>query len=314
MRIAKQRFAVRLYSVAAAATIIASLLACLARYAWAAELLSHFRLQYLIAALGLLLLQPKRGRVRWLLLLAIVLNGWPLAPYRPDFGRATTFAQSPITLLNANVRAGVGQAAALLKLVAEEQPDLVLVIELTESMAADLTVIETTHPYQLLAPGSGNFGAGLYSRLPLQATEILRLGSITALKAVVATESGLFALIGLHLTPPVSPALAAERNTQLAALARIPRAADQPRLACGDFNSTPYSPWFRQFEADSGLRDLRRGHWPGMSWPAYFPPAGIAIDHCLADPELTALSVRKLDNIGSDHYPQLFEILLEPDR
>lgn len=81
-----------------------------------------------------------------------------------------------------------------------------------------------------------------------------------------------------------------------------------PLLLCGDFNLSPYSPYFRRFAARSGLRDTRAGHGFGISWPQQMPLLGIPIDHCFVHGPLAAEAVVRMDPTGSDHYPVLVRL------
>jgi endonuclease/exonuclease/phosphatase (EEP) superfamily protein YafD len=97
--------------------------------------------------------------------------------------------------------------------------------------------------------------------------------------------------------------MAEVRNRQLDQLAAYTKAIEEPLLVCGDFNLTPYSPYFDRFTAAAGLTDVRLRQGLGFSWPGFFPLAGIPIDHCLFRGPLAVESIERLDRFGSDHYP-----------
>ena len=95
---------------------------------------------------------------------------------------------------------------------------------------------------------------------------------------------------------------AALRNAELAALAQLAQAQRGPLLVGGDLNVTPWSGHFRRVLDDSGLEDCARGRGWLPTWPAFFPPLGIRIDHCLASAHWRVLDVRTGPSLGSDHY------------
>ncbi|MCB0412362.1 MAG: endonuclease/exonuclease/phosphatase family protein [Bdellovibrionales bacterium] len=77
-----------------------------------------------------------------------------------------------------------------------------------------------------------------------------------------------------------------------------------PLLVCGDFNATPWSVIFKTFLKNSGLS---LSSSTPATWPTYFSFAGIPIDHCLSR-GVRITNYRRGSDIGSDHWPLLFEI------
>ena len=81
-------------------------------------------------------------------------------------------------------------------------------------------------------------------------------------------------------------------------------------IVAGDFNTTPWSPYFRDLVAAAGLRNAAEGHGYVGTWPAWFWPALIPIDHVLLKGPLVATSVRRGPAIGSDHFPIIADVRL----
>lgn len=270
---------------------------------WFAELGSHFRLQYLALAAVLLVaaLVRRRRRLAAALVAVMAVNAWPLLPYLPAEGRPA--AGEPLTILNVNVNARNTDYARIVEGIRSAGADVVTVIELSDALERQLEATEPDYPYRVLLPKVGNFGLGVLSRFPITGAEPFELGFTTALRVEIAHPAGPFRLFAVHPVPPMSARMAARRNAQLAELAGLVRAQDAPVLVCGDFNLSPYSPWFRKFESDAGVTDVRRGLGPGTSWPAAMPLLGIPIDHCFLRGPFAIESVERMDRIGSDHYP-----------
>jgi endonuclease/exonuclease/phosphatase (EEP) superfamily protein YafD len=97
-------------------------------------------------------------------------------------------------------------------------------------------------------------------------------------------------------------------------LAARSTAVDGPLIVAGDFNATPYSPYFTEWLEKTKLTDSRRGRTPSPSWPTMLPWVGIPIDHVVVNDGFTILSHRRLPNFESDHYGVLVEIALRPER
>src|SRR5690606_33163560 len=139
--------------------------------------------------------------------------------------------------------------------------------------------------------------------------------STPAIDATLVAPAGALRLIGVHLRAPTDPRSAAERDRQLDALAALVARIDGPLVVAGDFNLTPYSPYFEDLVDATGLRDSRTGSGPGFTWPSFFPLLGVPIDHCLVSPDVHVAALRRLSAFGSDHYPIVVELALSaPDR
>ncbi len=274
-----------------------------ARFWWGFEIFSHFRLQYLAIALLLLVLAFTRGQLVIGVLLAatMAVNAWPLLPDLPR--RAAAPTGPGLVLLNINVEARNAAHERVLERIRESGADVVTLIELSHGLDAKLVLLADLYPHRVSAPAAGNFGIAVLSRHPLRETTIFDLGPSPTIETVVETAGGAVRVLAIHTKPPVGAALARTRNEQLDALAGRIRASDGPLLVCGDFNLSPYSPWFGRFERESGTRSARRGRGLGISWPAFMPLLGTPIDHCFLRGMLVAASVERMAATGSDHYP-----------
>jgi endonuclease/exonuclease/phosphatase (EEP) superfamily protein YafD len=301
---------------AAAATIGASVVALAGDLWWGFELFAHFRVQYLAAQILLFLPLLAQWRLRWCFLLGVaaVLNAVPLVPYLPLARTAVADpAADTISVMAVNVMARNQRHQRLIEIIDEQSPDVLVVVELTDAWQQALQPLFRRYPHRLMLPepDDGAFGIALLSRYRLDGARGIDLETTAAVDARVESPLGAFRLIGVHLRPPTSPAFAAERNRQLGALADLRRSIDEPLVVVGDFNVTPFSPWFANWLLETGLRDARSGRGPSISWPTFLPLLGIPIDHCVVSPEFTVVDFRRLPRFGSDHYPVLAELTLE---
>jgi endonuclease/exonuclease/phosphatase (EEP) superfamily protein YafD len=294
-----------LTAVVAAATLIP----LAARLWWVADLFSHFRWQFLALQLVLAPLLVAARRKGWLAVLAVpaALNAAVLLPY--CFGSvATATGRGHVKLLAVNVRADNDRFAGLLEAIRREAPDVLLVVEYTPRWDEHLATLRAAYPYRVTIPRHDPFGIALYSRLPVEEAQARRLESTTAIDARLTGPAGPFRLIGVHLMPPVSAHRAAERNRQLAELARLRVRVDEPLIIAGDFNISPFSPYFSDWLARTRMQDSLAGRGPRMTWPSFFPVLGIAIDQCVVSRGFTVGARRELGGFGSDHYPVLVEL------
>ena len=117
------------------------------------ELTSHFRLQYFVASLACSLIFLYFRAWPWAVagLVCVAINGATLAPW---YGRGTQVDPGQpvhdLRLLLANVHYANSQYSSLIQLVREEQPDLLIVEELTDQWLEGLKPLSQMFPYDTL--------------------------------------------------------------------------------------------------------------------------------------------------------------------
>lgn len=308
----------RLLAACAAIVVLVSLLPLGARLSWMLDLTTHFRVQYLAAALVMLALLALRRRWRICAVLAVsaAISAAPLLPYLPWSAGAGSSATAPLTVMTVNVSYRQFSVRQLLEMIREVNPDVLVMQELTPYAAEVLADLDTTFAHHLKFAADGPYGIALWSHHQLEGAQMFALGRLPAIEARVLTPNGTFAVFGVHLSAPTTPRRAAARNEELRALAARSAAVDGALLVAGDFNLTPYSPHFSDWLDTSGLTDTRRHRTLSVSWPTLLPIAGIPIDHVAVSSEFEILSHRRLPDFGSDHYGVLVELALRgaPER
>ncbi len=305
------------------ATTLGTVAALGARAHWVLELFSHFPVQYLVVQMlaGSLCLGLRQWRWASVALLSAVPNLLVIAPYLPGLVSrpapavaAMMPAQVPVKLIAANLHYTVEDPTATLAFLAAPSADLLVLSEFTPRWRQKLGDLERLYPHFALRARWNAWGIGVYSKYPIQAVEDLDLGDevCSHLRVVVQLPGGLAEVYAVHPASPSSPAQARQRNTQLRRLAERLAAADPalPKIVAGDFNLTPYSPYFRDLLRDAGLRDggLPFGH--SATWPAWLIPPWIPIDHCLFRGPVLVRHVAVGSRIGSDHLPLVCEFSL----
>jgi endonuclease/exonuclease/phosphatase (EEP) superfamily protein YafD len=299
-----------------AVTAVGGLLPFGATLWWGFELFAHFRVQYVFACILLAGLAIAANK-RWFavaLVIAAALNARPLLPYLPSAsGSEPTTAGFTFDVLSINVDAGNMAYETIADAVRAADADVVAIVELTAELDQTLLALADRYPHRFMASANGNFGIGVLSRYPLRAAGEISTGPTSAIDSVVELPSGPIRLIAAHLYPPVGRRMAEIRNRQLDQLAAYVNGIEEPLVICGDFNLSPYSPFFDRFTEAADLRDVRLRQGLGFSWPSFFPPAGIPIDHCLIRGPLAVKSIERLDRFGSDHYPVQVSLVWQED-
>lgn len=290
----------------------ASVLACIATLAgfagrswWVLELTCHFRAQYaLVLGLGALMMLAWR-RVRWAVAFAAfaLLDATVIAPRFLTGAEAAAGGDPAFRALLANVNFDNRDYPRIRQAITDHDPDFVVLLEVTPWLLDRLADLADRYPHRAAVPRADPFGIALLSRHPFLKAEVVQLGGagFPSIMAEFASGGQRFTLLATHPPPPTSAETARGRNDQLAALALFAR---QPRLlVLGDLNVTPWSPYFEDLSAVSGLRDSADGMGIQPSWPAGWPPLWIPIDHALFS-EGIRIRKRKIGPaIGSDHYP-----------
>ncbi len=253
-------------------------------------------------------------------LVALAWQLWMIAPYTAVWPRQMLAATAcpdagRVRFLMANVLQDNRNAQAVLELVRDTDPDVVLLTEIDRKWADEIAELAVSHPQTILEPRSNTYGMGLYSRLPLRDGQVRHLldEDIPSILTRVALPDGTtFTLWGVHPAPPRPGDDTEERDAELLIVAKEVAEAPGPAVVAGDLNDVAWSSTTTLFQKISGLIDPRIGRglyatfnadWPLMKWP---------LDHLFASTEWTLGDFRRLPDIGSDHFPVLVELCHQP--
>ena len=296
----------------ALAFMVTSLAPLGARAWWVLDLTTHFRLQYLAVGAVLLVLVAILRKPAWCaaLVVCLAISAAPLADYLPA-AAAEGGDFRDIRIMTVNLSLTDFRPRALLDIVVAESPDVLVLQEFRNVFDERLRELDTLYQHRVKLPRRGPFGLALYSRYELAEPAEFDLGGSPAMRARLRAPAGDFTLINVHLRAPMRPRLAAQRNRQLGLLAELRATLEGPLVVAGDFNVTPFSPYFSDLLAATGLRDARAERGFSTSWPTFLPLLGIPIDHCLVTDDFAVVDLRRLPAFGSDHYPVLAQLRLE---
>jgi endonuclease/exonuclease/phosphatase (EEP) superfamily protein YafD len=281
----------------------------LARHFWLADLMANLRMQQVIAISFSMLccLLARQFRLACVATTCLAIHLFQMGPQLvPDHDRQPT-GQSTIRIMTVNVLTKNRSHNKVIDEIRSVDPDIVAIVELSSSLQ-NFIEQRMAHQYPYVAARSqdeGNFGIGLYSKYPIDHVDVFQLNeSINSIEVVC---EGL-RIIATHPLPPMGARLFRSRNEHLRRLAaRIQKSRKEfpntPIVALGDFNLTPWSPVFDDWENGSGLRRARRGLAIRPTWYARGSlfPFGLILDHVFLDQKLRCLEYRVGWEIGSDH-------------
>lgn len=260
-----------------------------------------------LGVVGALLLVLARRWVLALLALLVVGTGvWSQVPLFTGSAPAPDAGGVTVRLMQANIRLGEVDAAALVRTVVDERVDVLTLVELTEQGAQHLLAAGLTDvlPYYVARPRDSGNGAAILSRFPLSGGTRLDGLETNNLEAVAQIpEVGPIAVYALHPVPPY-PGSAQRWAAELRRLQTILAEQDLPILIGADVNSTYDHRQYRDLLRDSSLTDA--AEFLGAGLVATFPadqwyPALLGIDKVLTRGG-TPESLRRVDLPGSDHY------------
>lgn len=238
---------------------------------------------------------------------------WPYSPFHPEeVAHAPNCpANARLRLLEANVLQHNRDAGPLLRLVARERPDVLLLTETDEWWARQLRPLYAAFPHHVSVPLPNTYGMMLFSRLPLPGAEVRTLlePDVPSIRTGLLLRNGdLVDFHAVHPRPPVPGQDTAARDAELAVVGRQVRAARRPAIVAGDMNDVAWSDSARLFREVSGLRDPRVGRALLPTYPAAYPGFRWPLDYVFVSPGFTLNLQRRLGRIGSDHLPMLVDL------
>lgn len=296
--------------------LLATVFAALARLHWSLELFTHFTPYYALAAAVCAVVLALLGAWRWLIL-ALALLLWNVFPVAALLLQQAPAAANPggagrLTVFHFNVGLNHEQHERIVSYLQRraKEIDVVVLLETTNEFATALDDLKELYPYQVKHLEDTPFGIALASKHPIDfgAVSFIPSESFPHIEVTLKLPGRAvpLPLYAVHAPPPVSGELAQARNAKLEHVARL--AAKQAKAApivVGDFNMTPWSPYFTRFVKASGLYDARARRRLDNTWPVTFDGAalGIAIDHSFAHPSLRLVKRSIGPDLGSDHLP-----------
>ncbi|MEO0406597.1 MAG: endonuclease/exonuclease/phosphatase family protein [Cyanobacteria bacterium P01_A01_bin.135] len=284
------------------------------------ELLSHFQVQYLAVSLVLLvtLLSFNRQLPFWLGLFCCVALAMPVVSwYVPDPGRSPE--ASDLRVLVANLNAKNQRYELVSELVAQQEPDLAVFMEVDLDWQTQLDAsIALPHTYR--EPTRSSAGVAIYSRYPLIAARRSNPTPEHSVFTELEVKGERLLLAVTHPLPPTNERWFRSRNRQLSRLAQDLQTTTGPTLLVGDFNATMWSPYYRRFARQTNLQNARQGFGILPSWPtqrSFKPISGplalllsIPIDHCLHSTGLEVVNIELGGFTGSDHRPLIVDLAI----
>jgi len=206
--------------------------------------------------------------------------------------------------------------------LADEKPDVLLLVEYDEDWQKRLSALQSTFKFHHEEVRGEGLGMALWSNLPIKSSKTRFLVSERrpSLWAELETDSGQkINFIGVHPTPPGLLDSTGEqrrdsrvRDAELILIAKeIAERNDEAWAIAGDFNDVAWSHTTRLFKRVSGLNDPRVGRSFMGTYMAQYPPFRCPIDHVFLSDGFSIETLARKKITGSDHFAMLATVSLK---
>jgi endonuclease/exonuclease/phosphatase (EEP) superfamily protein YafD len=281
-------------------------------YSWVTFQLAQFRLQWAEAALLLMVFAFIQKRLRLGVMIAglLLLNAVPLlSVFVPPFSGPTK--GTPITVLQINVMSGNKNYDRVRQLIADIDPDLLLIEELTPTWQKELQPALKRLPFALTDARLDTYGIGVFSSVPLKLAKVLHFGPTGHPSIDCTCNWGRnVRILHTHLQGPVRLSYYQAQVSELAEIVHYLQGATANMLFCGDMNTMSSVAPFYNAAKQLNLTDSRQGRGLLLSWPTTIklPIPLLTIDHIFVGSDIDVLERKVGPNIGSDHFPVIVRL------
>lgn len=247
--------------------------------------------------------------------LGLVVQLWSLVPVFTGGGAG----KPDLTVMTSNLEFGRGDAVTVVRTVAAQQVDVLVLEEVTPTALSALGTagIAELLPHRLGVPVETAAGTMVFSRYPLESPRPFELGNVGLDVRVAAPQP--FRLLAVHTAQPVG-----WPKPWFTDMERVRRRTDSvigngPTLVVGDFNATRDHRPFREI-LGTGLRDAAEEAGSGWqpTWPTRYRAGWlrpmITIDHVLTTKHYEALRTRTVEVPHTDHLALVAQLHLSKSR
>ena len=234
-------------------------------------------------------------------------------PWRSVELASTEKRTAVVKVIACNVRAKNKQYQRLVDLIQNYQPDIFILTEISGDWSEALSVFDENYPHQVLHPLENTYGICLYSKHPLENTAVKFLveEEVPSIHATVLMHQQRIQLLALHPRPPAPWTIAENKDLELIKIAGMTNYNLLPTIVGGDLNDVGWSRITKNFKMISGLLDPRIGRGLYNTYNALLPCFRVPVDHFFVSKHFKLLQIKRLEKIGSDHFPVLLEVNLD---
>jgi len=238
---------------------------------------------------------------------------WPRQSLDPSAAlRADT--DRHLSILASNIKMSNREYHRIIDVARNRDPDILIVIETDGDWIEALRPLhenfETVHEIDL----DTGYGMVLMSKLPLRGLavrEVITEGVPSIRTAVELRDGTPIRLYVVHPEPPIASHDTKGRDGEIARAGLEARDDTLPAIIAGDLNDVAWSSTTRRFQRLSGLLDPRVGRGFFSTFNVDWPPFRWPLDHLFHGPQFRLVSLERLSDVGSDHFPVIFTLALD---
>ena len=214
------------------------------------DLISHFRVQYIVLLIPayILAMMTRRTAAVLVMSLALALHGYVVTmSILPRSGLGSDNEHSALTVLSSNLLRSNSNSGPVIELIQSTSPDVIAFQEYTNEWDTQLSSSLNDYPYKAAFPRSGSFGIALYSKYPFtgNSDKQVTVNSNPYAKAQILIDDKKIELFAVHPVPPINTGAYENRNAVLRAIANETKDVDHA-IVMGDFNATPWTAHYMQ--------------------------------------------------------------------
>jgi len=287
-----------LWRIAAGVVLAATAAGFLGRFGEPFELLSNFRVQFLI--LAAFLIAPaavtRERAVIAMVFLALAGNALGIAPRAVNTAPQAPAGATPTRIVWANL---YRKQEALDRLAAWLRTHPADVVAVTELPPGGEGALSRALPDFSCVGGRQENGNPFAVAIAVRTSPCFTQSVPTPADVQTLSPEDL-TIIALHSRPPWDNRRRAERDSTIAEATSL--AKNKRSIIIGDFNAAPWSPVFRAMEAHHLHRANCGAPWR-PSWRSQNPLFGLALDQAWLGSGMGVISCDLGPDIGSDHRP-----------
>lgn len=240
-----------------------------------------------------------------------------LAPQQVDEAKESKATDTVLSIMVTNVYMDNEEYNRLIDLTREKDPDMLLLLESDMKWQKALQPLTKDYPHRVEIPLDNTYGMHLYSRLPLRQQKVSYLldEDIPSIKTFVQLRNGMWVeLHAVHPKPPVptEDPNSKKRDAEIVMVARDIANSKHPVIVAGDFNDVAWSRTTELFQEVSGLLDPRLGRGFYNTYNANYPLLRWPLDHIFHSDHFKLVTMERLPDIGSDHFPIYISLSYSP--
>ena len=288
---------------------------------WGFYLLPHFRIQYVLFSIGLILLsfviKKKNKKQRkislGILLLFVFIQSLQIfdrlvdSPDKSDFPLKS---KPELRIFLWNTWQKNDKYEEVISYINEIRPHIIILQEFHPLLAKGCQ--DKLPTYQYFMAGDNLFFIQNNHLLEVNAFRQEDIENLTAGNLLFKWNGIDITLLGIHLSAPTSHDKMRSRKKQIEQLRKWIKDQNSPQILIGDLNTTPWSREYNQISAL--LHDSSNGFGIQPSWPFHnflISALRIPLDHCFHSHNIITRNRYVGDSKRSNHRPLIIELEIE---